>query len=30
MLHGEIMAVSSETHAKYINALWTEHRISEC
>jgi len=30
MLHREIIAVSSEIHAKHINVLWAEHRISEC
>jgi len=26
----EIIAVCSEIHAKHINALWAEQRISEC
>ena len=30
MLCTEIIAVCSEIHAKHINALWAEHRISEC
>jgi len=30
MLYREIIAACSEIHAKHINALWTEHRISEC
>jgi len=30
MLYREIIAVCSEIHTKHINALWTEHRISEC
>ena len=30
MLYREIIAVSSEIHAKHINALRAEHRISEC
>ena len=30
MLYTEIIAVSSEIHAKHINVLWAEHRISEC
>jgi hypothetical protein len=30
MLYREIIAVCSEIHAKHINALWAEHRISEC
>ena len=29
-LYREIIAVCSEIHAKHINALWAEHRISEC
>ena len=24
------VAVCSENHTKHINALWAEHRISEC
>jgi len=30
ILYREIIAVCSETHTKHINALWAEHRISEC
>jgi hypothetical protein len=30
LLYREIIAVCSEIHAKHINALWAEHRISEC
>ena len=30
MLYREIIAVCSEIHTKHINALWAEHRISEC
>ena len=30
MLYREKVAVYSEIHAKYINVLWAEHRISEC
>ena len=30
MLYREIIAVCSEIHTKHINALWVEHRISEC
>ena len=30
MLYTEIIAVCPELHAKHINALWAEHRISEC
>jgi hypothetical protein len=30
MLYREIIAVCSEIHAKHINALWAEHRISKC
>ena len=30
MLYREIIAVCSEIQAKHINALWAEHRISEC
>ena len=30
MLCREIIAVCSEIHRKLINALWVEHRISEC
>jgi len=30
MLCREIIAVCSEIHVKHINALWAEHRISEC
>ena len=30
MLYIEIIAVCSEIHAKHINALWAEQRISEC
>ena len=30
MLYSGIMAVFSQIHTKYINALWEEHRISEC
>ena len=30
MLYREIIAVCSEIHAKHVNALWAEHRISEC
>jgi hypothetical protein len=29
-LYREKIAVCSEIHAKHINALWAEHRISEC
>ena len=29
MLYREIIAVCSEIHAKYINALWAEHRLYE-
>jgi len=29
MLYREIIAVCSRIHTKYINALWTEHKISE-
>ena len=28
MICREIIAVCSEIHAKHINALWAEHRIS--
>ena len=30
MLYTEIIDVCSEIHTKHINALWAEHRISEC
>ena len=30
MLYREKIAVCSEIHAKHINALEAEHRISEC
>ena len=30
MMYREIIPVCSEIHAKHINALWAEHRISEC
>jgi len=30
MLYTEIIAVCSEINAKHINALWAEHRLSEC
>jgi hypothetical protein len=30
MQYREIIAVRSESHAKHINELWAEHRISEC
>ena len=30
MLYREIIAVCSEIHAKHVNAMWAEHRISEC
>ena len=30
MLYREIIAGCSEIQAKHINALWAEHRISEC
>jgi len=30
MLYRERMAVCSEIHAKRINALWAEHRVSVC
>ena len=30
MLYREIIAVFSEIHTKHINALWAEHKISEC
>jgi len=30
MLYREIIAVCSETHAKYKNKLWAKHRTSEC
>ena len=30
LLCREIIAVCSEIHAKHINVLWAEHRISEC
>ena len=30
MVYREIIAVCSEIHTKHINALWAEHRISEC
>jgi hypothetical protein len=30
MLYREITAVSSEIHAKQVNAWWAEQRISEC
>ena len=30
LLYREIIAVCSEIHAKHINALWAESRISEC
>ena len=30
MPYREITAVWSEIHTKHINALWAEHRISEC
>ena len=30
MLYREIIAVCCEIHAKHINALWAEHRISVC
>ena len=30
MLYREIIAVCSEIHTKHINALWGEHKISEC
>jgi hypothetical protein len=30
MLYREIIAVCSEIHAKHINALLAEQRISEC
>jgi len=29
-MYTEIIAVCSEVKAKHINALWAEHRISEC
>jgi hypothetical protein len=29
-LYREIIALCSEIHAKHINAMWAEHRISEC
>ena len=29
ILYTEIIAVCSQIHAKHINALWAEHRISE-
>ena len=29
MLYREIIAVCSQIHAKHVNALWAEHRISE-
>ena len=30
MLYREIIAVCSQIHAKHINTLWAEHRISGC
>ena len=30
MLYRELIAVCSQIHTKHINALWAEHRISEC
>ena len=30
MLYREIIAVFSKIQAKQLNALWEEHRISEC
>ena len=30
LLYSEKLAVCSEIHAKHINALWAEHRISDC
>ena len=27
---GPVRSVCSETHAKHMNTLWAEHRISEC
>jgi len=30
LLYREILAVFSEIHSKYKNALWSEQRISEC
>jgi hypothetical protein len=30
LLYIEKIAVCSEIRAKHINALWAEHRISEC
>ena len=30
MLYIETIAVCSQIHTKHINALWAEHRISEC
>ena len=30
VLYREIIAVCSQIHTKHINALWAEHRISEC
>ena len=30
MLYREIIVVCSQIHVKHINALWAEHRISEC
>ena len=30
MLLIEIIAVCSEIHAKHINAMWAEHKISVC
>jgi len=29
IIYREIIAVYSEIHAKHINVLWAEHRISE-
>jgi len=30
MLYREVIAVCSQIHTKYINALWAERRIVEC
>jgi len=30
MLYREIIAVFSQIHAKHINMLWAERRISKC
>jgi len=30
MMYTEIIAVCSEIHTKYVNAMWSEHIISVC